>query len=145
MNKIRAYCAIVLLALAGISSAQELPYTEGPVAIVTSVKIMDGQFDNYVKYLQSTYKPVMEAQKKEGIILGYGIYDAAARDPADPDMYLVVFYPNMATFDGLRERAEPVASKVTGKNREQARVASVERGKMREILGEEMLRELVLK
>ena len=57
------------LAVVGFASAQELPYTEGPVTVVTAVKIMDGQFDNYMKYLQTTYKPVMEAQTKEGIVL----------------------------------------------------------------------------
>lgn len=145
MNKIRACCAMLLLAVAGFTSAQELPYSEGPVVVVTSVKIMDGQFDNYMQYLRSTYKPVMEAQKKEGIVLGYSVMDASPRSPDDPDMYLVVTYPNMASFDGLRERTEPVAAKVTGKNREQSTKASVERGKMREILGSQMLRELVLK
>ena len=145
MNKIRACCAVVLLVVAGFSSAQELPYSEGPVTVVTSVKIMDGQFDNYVKYLQSTYKPVMEAQVKEGIVLGYQIYDASPRDPGDADMYLVVNYPNMASFDGMRERTEPVSQRVTGQNRDQATKASVDRGKVREILGTQMLRQLVLR
>jgi hypothetical protein len=145
MKNIQACCAIVLLALAGVGSAQDLPYSEGPVTVVTSVKIMDGQFDNYMSYLQSTYKPVMEAQKKGGIILGYDIYDASPRQPGDADMYLVVSYPNMASFDGLRERTEPVSARVTGLDRGQATKASVERGKMREILGTQMLRELILK
>jgi hypothetical protein len=145
MNKIQLWCGIALLALAGTGKAQDLPYNEGPVTVVTSVKIMDGQFDNYMSYLQSTYKPVMEAQKKEGIVLGYAIYDASPRQPDDADMYLVVSYPNMASFDGLRERTEPVSARVTGLDRGQATKASVERGKMREILGTQMLRELILK
>ena len=145
MNKLKASCAVVLLALAGIAGAQELSYTEGPVTVVTSVKIMDGQFDNYMAYLRSTYKPVMEAQKKAGNVVGYGIYDASPRNPGDADMYLVVSYPNMASFDGQRERSESVAQTVTGQNRDEANKASVGRGKMREILGSQMLRELVLK
>ena len=145
MNKIRACCAVALLAVAGMASAQELPYSEGPVVVVTAVRIMDGQFDNYMQYLQGTYKPVMEAQKTAGNVLGYSVMDASPRSPDDADMYLVVTYPNMASFDGQRERMEPVAAKVTGKNRDQSTKASVERGKMREILGTQMLRELVLK
>ena len=34
-------------------------YTEGTISVVTSVKIMDGQFDNYMNYLDKTYKSVM--------------------------------------------------------------------------------------
>jgi len=60
-------------------------------------------------------------------------------------MYLVVTYANMAAFDGLADRTEPVMKEVTGLTREQATAAGVERGKMREILGSEMIRKLDLK
>lgn len=140
---------LLLVALAGFTSAvsaeDERAYTEGPVSAVTSVKIMDGQYDNYVAYLAKTYKPMMEAQKEAGIILDYSVYDATARSAGDADLYLVVTYPNMASMDGLQAKTEPLQSKVTGMNRTQAAAASAERGKMREIMGSELIRELLLK
>lgn len=145
MKRMLLWAALCCCALVLPASAQDKrSYSEGPVIEVTSVKIMDGQFDNYMTYLQSQYKRVMEAQKKAGIILGYSIYSANARLPDEPDLYLVVTYPNMAAFDGLRDRAEPVAQGVTGQTGPQAAAAFANRGKMRRILGSELLRELVL-
>lgn len=92
---------------------------------------MDGQLDNYMAYLQKSYRPVMEAQKKEGNILSYAIYDASPQGPNDADLYLVVRYANMGSFDGLRQRMEPVGQRVNNQTRQQANEASASRGKMR--------------
>jgi hypothetical protein len=137
--------ALLLCVLSFPLSAQDRSYTEGPVMEVTAVKIKDGQFDNYMKHLQTQYKRVMDAQKDAGIILGYTIYSADPRRPEDPDLYLTVVYPNMAAFDGLRDRSESVSSKVTGQNTTQANTAFADRGKMRQILGSQLIRELKLK
>jgi hypothetical protein len=134
-------CAMVLPA-----QAQEtLPYTEGAVLEVTEVKIKDGQFDNYMQYLQQRYKPMMEAQKKAGIILDYGVYGRQARDPDEADMYLTVVYANMGALDNMRERVEPLMREVSGQDTAQANKAYADRGSMRTILGSELIRELKLK
>ncbi|MGR4874353.1 hypothetical protein [Pseudoxanthomonas sp. LARHCG66] len=145
MKRLPLLWALVLCALSFPLLAQERSYTEGPVMEVTAVKIMDGQFDNYMKHLQDQYKRVMEAQKEAGIILGYAIYSTQARRPEDPDVYLTVVYPDMAAFDGLRDRSEAVSSKVTGQNTAQANTAYADRSKMRQILGSNLIRELKLK
>ena len=144
MNTLQKGFAVLLLTMSGVVCAQELPYSEGPVSVVTRVKVMDGQFDNYMAYLQKTYRPTMEAQKKAGNILSYAVYDASPQGPNDADLYLVVRYANMGSVDGLRQRTEPVALKLNNQTREQANEASASRGKMREILGAEVVRELVL-
>ncbi len=136
--------APVLLASMAVA-AQERPYSEGPVVVVTSVDVMDGQFETYMTYLRDTYKPLMEAQKEAGVILDYGVYDTQARRADDPDLYLTVTYPNMASFDGLDERTEPLMTRVTKQTRAQNATASVKRGSMRKIMGSEMIRMLTLK
>lgn len=145
MRRLPMLWALLLCVLSFPLSAQDRSYTEGPVMEVTAVKIKDGQFDNYMKHLQTQYKRVMEAQKEAGIILGYTIYAADPRRPEDPDLYLTVVYPNMAAFDGLRDRSEAVSSKVTGQNTAQANTAFADRGTMRQILGSQLIRELKLK
>ena len=138
-----------LLLLVGFGApalAQDgLPYSEGPVLEVTAVKVMDGEFDNYMEYLQSRYKPLMEAQKKAGIISDYGVYATTPRSPDDPDLYLTVVYPNMAAMDNLRERVDPLMTKTLNMSVKQSNVAYAARGKMRKILGTELIRELRLK
>lgn len=146
MKRIIVLLVVLLAGFATAASAQDdRGYTEGPVSAVTSVKIMDGQYDNYVAYLVKTYKPMMEAQKEAGIILGYSVFDATARSADEADLYLVVTYPNMASMDGLQAKTEPLQTKITGMNRSQSAAASAERGKMRTIMGTELIRELLLK
>jgi hypothetical protein len=147
--KIRALGALAgLLAFSMMTSAAngaDRPYSEGPVSIVTSVKTEPGMGDAYMAWLQSNWKKSLEAQKAAGIVLGYAVYGTQARTPDEPDLYLVVTYKNMATFDGLDDRVDPIMEKTFNSTQQQMTQASIERGKMRTILGSEMIRELVLK
>ena len=146
MKFTRALVMFVLLALAALPGlAQERPYKDGPVVIVTSVKVVDGQFENYMAYLNSTWRRVMEESKTAGMVTEYHVYGAQAHTPNEPDLYLVVSYPNMATFDGMTEKMEPIMAKVTKMNYKQSDEASGKRVVMRTIMGDMMVRELVFK
>jgi hypothetical protein len=145
MKRMLMLFAAIFVFVAVDVCAQERPYSEGPVSVVTSVKVKPGQDDNYLAYLDGSYKPLMEEFKKAGIILSYAVYSADPHNPNEADMYLVVTYPNMASLDGLDEKTEPLMSKVTGKTRSQSNTAMADRGAMREILGSETIRELLLK
>lgn len=124
--------------------AADRAYTEGPVIDVTSVRTEPGKFDEYLRYLSGPYKQSMEEQKKAGIILDYAIYQATPRGPHDPDLYLVITYKNMAALDGLNERTDAIVEKVFGSSQQQD-AATIARGKMRTILGNEYMRQLNLK
>ena len=41
-----------------------------------------------MKYLATTYKQLMEEQKKAGIILDYAVYSTRPHGPSDPNIYL---------------------------------------------------------
>jgi hypothetical protein len=146
MNRLlMLFAAMFAFAAVPVLAQSERPYTEGSVIEVTSVRVKDGQWDTYLSYLKASYKPVLEEQKKAGIVLDYSIYATAARRPDEPNLYLTVVYPNMASFDGLEDKVEPLARKVTGQDRSQADKAYADRSTMREILGTELIRELELK
>ena len=136
---------LAMLALGGTAAAADRPYTDGPVSIVTSVKVEPGMDDAYMSWLQSGWKKSLDAQQAAGIVLGYAVYGTQARTPDEPDLYLVVTYKNMAAFDGLDDRVEPIMEKTFNATQQQMTQAGIERGKMRTILGSEMIRELVLK
>jgi len=145
MKGIRIGIAALLLAIVGVAGAQERRYSEGPVLAVTSVKVMDGQFENYMKFLDGTYKASMDAAKKAGLILDYSVFNASPRNPEDADLYLVVTYPNMATLDGMDQKMDPIMASVTKMDVVQRDEASGKRTSMRTILGTELIRELKLK
>lgn len=135
-------CAIA--SLANVAVASDRPYTEGPVSMVTSIRTEPGMFETYMKYLSTTYKQLMEENKKAGIVLDYHIYQTQPRSPDDPNLYLVTTYKNMAALDGLADKTDAIQQKIIG-SQEVRDQQAVERGKIRTQIGTEMIRELVLK
>lgn len=132
-----------LLALPAV--AQDRAWSEGPVTNVSAIKIVDGQFENYMEYLSKNWKVVMEEAKKAGYVLEYHVYGAQAHNPQEADVYLVVTYPNMAMLDGMDKKMEPIQAKVLKMNVREADEASGKRVVMRTLMGEELLREIKLK
>jgi hypothetical protein len=146
--KSRALGALVglcaLIAIGGTAAAADRPYTEGTVSVVSAIRTEPGMFNAYMNYLATSYKPMMDEAKKQGQIVDYAVYGTSPRSPDDPNLYLVVTYKNMAAFDGLSDRMDAIQEKFVG---DQAKrdAATIERGKMRTMLGSEMLRQYDLK
>jgi hypothetical protein len=120
------------------------PYTEGPVWTITMVKTKAGMSDDYLKSISQTVKPVMEAEKAQKLILDYKILNGDAASPQDFNILIMVEYANMAAFDGLRDKTDPIFEKVMG-SEDQRRAVAVKRLDIREILGAKTMREITLK
>ena len=146
--KNRALGALVglcaLIALGGNAVAADRSYTEGTVSVVSAIRTEPGMLNTYMNYLATTYKPMMEEAKKAGHIVDYAVYGTSPRNPDDPNLYLVVTYKNMAAMDGLSDRMDAIQEKYVG-DLAKRDAAMVERGKMRTMLGSEMLRRYDLK
>ena len=146
--KARALGALVgfaaVIAATGAAVAADRPYSEGVVVNVSSVRTEPGQFEAYMAYLAGPYKQLMEEQKKAGIILDYAVYQVVPRSPNDPDLFLTTTYKNMAALDGLDARSDAITEKVFG-NLQQQSTSTVTRGKLRTLVGDELIREMVLK
>jgi hypothetical protein len=128
----------------GVAGAADRPYSEGTVSEISSIRTEPGRFDDYLAWLAGPYKQMMEAEKAAGIIVDYAVYATTPRTPNDPDLYLVTVYKNMAALDDLAAKSDPIAEKLQGSMAEQNK-AYIERGKMRTVLGSELIREAVLK
>ena len=119
-------------------------YTEGPVLQVSYIRTEPGKFDEYLQYLATTYKTVMEEQKKAGIILDYAIYANQPLTPADPDLILTVTYANLGALDNLDARTDAITNKIWG-SLQGSNQASADRETLRTQLGGRLLRQLMLK
>jgi hypothetical protein len=118
-------------------------YTEGPVTLVQEMGIEYGHFEEYIDWLNSTWKPTMEATKKAGIIIDYKVFTSTPPSPDHPDIILWITYKNMAALDrGVEE--EEVAKKVIGSTEFQNK-KRVERSAYRKLLRREYIREVILK
>src|SRR5437762_12822548 len=121
----------------------ERQYTEGPVTLVQEIGVEYGHFEEYIDWLNSTWKPTMEATKKAGLIIDYKVFSSTPPSPDHPDIILWITYKNMAALDkGIEEEA--VAKKVIGSTEFQNK-ARVGRNEYRKALRREYIRELILK
>jgi hypothetical protein len=137
--------AAVFVSTAKVASAmQDRPYTNGPVSDVAFIKTKPGMFDDYMKWIATTWKATMEEGKKEGFITSYSVFSVEPRNPGDPDLIITISYPNMAALDGINDKMDAVAEKVEG-SVAQSNANAIDREKLRTVLGSELIQELVLK
>ena len=129
---IAAFVGFSLTSLAAI--ADEHPFTEGQVVQVSAIRTEYGKFDEYMKFLDTTWKATQEASKKAGYTTGYKVVTVEPRGENDPDIYLVVYFKNWAALDGGTAKADAIANQVEG-SLAAANKGAVDRGKIRRILG----------
>jgi len=146
LNKhLAATAALSALALTSVTAfAEEHPFTEGQVIQVAGIRTEYGKFDDYMKFLDTTWKATQEAAKKLGYITGYKVITVEPRGENDPDIYLVVYFKNWAALDGATAKGDTVADQVEG-SVAAANKGAVERGKLRRVLGSFTGQELELK
>jgi hypothetical protein len=120
-----------------------ITYDDGPVTAVTYLKIEYGHFDEYVDWLNSTWKPLNEAKKKAGLIVDYKVFTARPKKPEEPNVIFMITYKNMAALD-RRVEEDAFAVKMIGSAKDQNK-ARVERSAYRKNLGTELIREIILK
>jgi hypothetical protein len=144
-----AASSLPLSATAQDARAQdERQYGDGPVTEVDYVHVEYGHFDEYVAWLNSTWKPTMEALKKAEVIIDYKVFRLTPKSPDQPNVYLWITYKSMAAYAGdngdKSVELEAVAKKVICSTECQNK-ARVARGEYRKVLGTELIRELILR
>ena len=122
----------------------ERQYTDGPVTEEDYIGVEYGHFPEYIAWLNSTWKPTMEAMKKAGLIIDYKVFQASPKSPDQPNMYLWITFKNAAAALDKGVELEYVARKVIGSTEFQNK-KRVERSEYRKVLGIELIREIILK
>lgn len=139
------YIAAVTLSL-GLTAgaiADEKPYKDGPVTEVSYIRVKDGKQMEYIEHLANIYRKEMEAYKKAGLVLEYKIYSTRPHTPTDPNMILTITYPNYAAFDRSAD-FDAIDTKLAGSLKAMDK-AYGERGAIREVLGTDVVQEMILK
>src|SRR5499433_382555 len=80
---------LAVSALSLSARAQDVrQYTEGPVTEVDYIHVEYGHFEEYIDWLNSTWKPTMEAFKKAGLIIDYKVLKLTPKSPDQPNISL---------------------------------------------------------
>ena len=122
----------------------ERAYTDGPVTDVTYIQVEYGHFEEYIDWLNSAWKPTMEAYKKAGLIIDYKVFRLTPKSPDQPNIILWITFKNAAAALDKGVELEDVAKKVICSTECQNKARVVRNG-YRKALGIEYIRELILK
>ena len=126
------------------ATMDERAYTEGPVTELDYVRVEYGRFEEYIDWLNSTWKPTMEAMKKAELIIDYKVFRLTPKLPEQPNIILWITFKNAAAALDKGVELEEVAKKVICSTECQNK-ARVGRNEYRKVLRREYIRELILK
>ena len=144
-SHLAAFAAVACFAFISVSAvADDHAFTEGPVVNVSSIRTVDGKFDDYMKWLGTTWKAQNEAAIKAGYLVSYQVLSGQPSGPDDPDLYLVLTYKNWAALDGALAKNDEIAKQTEG-SVAASNQAQFERAKIRRVLGSSTMQVLNLK
>jgi hypothetical protein len=141
---ILSMCLAASLLSLNARAQDERQYTDGPITEEDYIHVEYGHFEDYIDWLNSTWKPTMEAMKKAGLIIDYKVFRLTPKSPDQPNIILWITFKNAAAALDKGAELEDVAKKVIGSTEVQNK-ARVSRNEYRKVLGTEYIRELILK
>jgi len=148
MRLIQGICGTAALVAASALTtpvyADGRDWNDGPVINVSSIRTVDGRFDDYMHWLATTYKKQQEAAKKGGLITSYRVIVIEPRGPNEPDILLVTEFKNWAALDHLGSKLDQISAQIEG-SVEAAAKSEVDRAKIRTVLGSRTQQEALLK
>lgn len=132
-----------MAALAGPATAADRGYDNGPVWDCGAIRTKPGHFDEYMKYVSTTWRASQEELKKKGYATDYRVFAVSNPRDNEPDLYLCTEYKNMAALDMPLDEQDAMNAKIFG-SLTASEKAMAGRGDMRELRGSTLMRELIL-
>jgi hypothetical protein len=126
------------------ASAQDRAYDLGPLWNISMIDVEDGQFENYMDWLNGRWKDNQAFAKKQGWLMDYYILANDDKRAGEPDLYLITRYADYPTTAEIKRRDAIMMKRAQSDAKTMDR-ESGERGKMRTQMGSMMLRELTQK
>jgi hypothetical protein len=143
LGALTGFACLVLFNVCAI--ADDHAYTEGAVVSVSSIRTVDGKFEDYMNFVDTKWKQQQEVAKKAGDVLSYQVLNVVPRGPDDPDLLLVVTYKSWAAgLDGALEKGDAIAKAVDG-SAAATNLGVANRGPIRRLLGTTWMQVLNLK
>jgi hypothetical protein len=140
-----AIATAALLAVSVAATAEDArPYDNGPVWDVSGVLTKPGHFDDYLKYVATTWRAQQEELKKAGLVLDYKVLTTQDARENEPDIWLMVEYKNMAALDTPLDQQDAIMKKVFG-SLAAGNKGMADRDTIRILKGDMLARELILK
>jgi len=143
MKKICGLLIVMAVAVPALFAQEH--YTEGPVWRVQLIRVKPTKMDAYLSSLRQSTKPLIEEEKKQGLITDYKVFlKQTKNNPEDWDICVAIQYKNWAALDGATAKGEAARDKILG-GKQPAQELGEKRAEIREIISSELLQEIILK
>jgi hypothetical protein len=143
VKKIYGFVILAMVMVPGLSAQEH--YTEGPVWRIQLIRVKPTKMDAYLTSLRQSTKPIIEEQKKQGMITDYKVFLKQTKNsPEDWDICVAIQYKNWAALDGATAKGEAVRDKIMG-GKQPMLDLNDKRAEIREIISSELLQEVILK
>ncbi len=119
-------CATPILAQPGSPNT-----TPGTVTRIITIRITPGHADQFWADMRQHLKPVYDEQKRQGILVSWGVATKATTEsPDDWNVVVALTYPNWAALDNSGARSDPITLAHYGSaaNRTAAGIARLQHG-----------------
>ena len=145
MRKTIAVVFLVAVLSTSLGFAQNPNYDVGPVWRVTYMHLKPGMGDVFWNDFRQNIKPVLDEQKKQGLISDYKAFiNPTANQPNDWDVALATLYPSWGSLDQIDAKAATIVVKHYG-SREAAFEAARKRSEIRDVIASHLAREVTPK
>jgi len=136
--------AALLLGAAAPVSAEDSRYDIGNVWYVSSIDVLDGQFENYMAWLADEWVKFRKLNALHGSEVGYHVLGNSTPRHGEPDLYLVTIHKDFLKIaEGLA--VEKKINEAMAKDRAQFEKEGAARAPMRTVMGNMELVEFKLK
>lgn len=123
---------------------QDRSYEPGPLWNIGMIEVEDGQFENYMEFLNGQWKSNQQFAKQQGWLMDYFILANEDKRAGEPDLYLITRYADHPSIAEIKRRDAIMLQRMQKSPKTLDR-ESGERVKMRTQMGGMLLRELVQK
>ena len=129
------------LSLTAPAAAQDRPYDLGSFWNVSAIDVEDGHFEDYMDFLSKRWRDNQAFAKQQGWLLEYHVLANEFPREGEPDLYLITRYADYPSTAELKRRDKIMLDRMKT-TPVQADRESGERGKMRKLGSQMLLREL---
>jgi hypothetical protein len=122
--------------------AQQSSMKPGAMWVAARIDVADGQMQNYMDYLTTTWMANQEFAKSQGWLLDYHVLQSVNPRDGEPNIVLITRFADMPTA-AESERRNAILEKRMNQDAHSAATASGARNTMRRQMGSVLYREML--
>ena len=135
---------MTVLTISVFAQSAERVWNEEGVWAVSYIETKPGHFNDYIADLSNVWRKYLEEQKKEGMVKSYKMLNVQFTRDGEPNLMLLVEYPNWASFDRGQKYFEELSKRLQG-SMKNAQQANIKREELRSLRGSLVAREISFK